>query len=158
MELWDAYDKDLNIVNDISLVKGKPIPEGLFHLVCDILVKHIDGTYLLMQRDTKKSYGGMWEATAGGSALRGETSLDCAFRELYEETGIKADKLEEIGRDSNSNTIYVEFLCVTDCEKDSIKLQPGETMAYKWVNRSELMSLNAENLITERIPKQVLKL
>ena len=158
MELWDAYDKDLNIVNDISLVKGKPIPEGLFHLVCDILVKHIDGTYLLMQRDTKKSYGGMWEATAGGSALRGETSLDCAFRELYEETGIKADKLEEIGRDSNSNTIYVEFLCVTDCEKDSIKLQPGETMAYKWVNQSELMSLNAENLITERILKQVLKL
>lgn len=158
MELWDAYDKDLNIVNDISLVKGKPIPEGLFHLVCDILVKHIDGTYLLMQRDTKKSYGGMWEATAGGSALRGETSLDCAFRELYEETGIKADKLEEIGRDSNSNTIYVEFLCVTDCEKDSFKLQPGETMAYRWVNRNELMSLNAENLITERIPKQVLKL
>ena len=158
MELWDAYDKDLNIVNDISLVRGKPIPEGLFHLVCDILVKHIDGTYLLMQRDTKKSYGGMWEATAGGSALRGETSLDCALRELYEETGIKEDKLEEIGRDSNSISIYVEFLCVTDCEKDSIKLQPGETMAYKWVNRSELMSLNAENLITELILKQVLKL
>lgn len=156
MELWDAYDRDLNIVDGVTLVRGEPIPEGLYHLVCDIIVRHVDGTYLLMQRDTRKSYGGMWEATAGGSALQGETPLECAFRELYEETGIKAEHLEEIERDINHRTIYVAFLCVTDCQKDSIVLQPGETMAYRWVSKDELLSLKESNLMTERMPKNIL--
>lgn len=42
MELWDAYDEDFNKVNTSPLTRGKSIPDGLFHLVCDILVKHID--------------------------------------------------------------------------------------------------------------------
>ena len=53
---------------------------------------------LMMQRDPRKHLGGMWEATAGGSALQWEDPLTCAQRELSEETGIKADKLTEIGR------------------------------------------------------------
>ena len=156
MELWDAYDRDLNIVDGVTLVRGEPIPEGLYHLVCDIIVRHVDGTYLLMQRDTHKSYGGMWESTAGGSALQGEMPLDCAFRELYEETGIKAEHLEEIERDIDQKTIYVVFLCVTDCTKDSVVLQPGKTMAYRWVSKGELLSLKESNLMTERMPKNIL--
>lgn len=70
METWDAYDKDFNKVHDVTLIIGEAIPEGLFHMVCDIIVKHTDGNYLLMQRDRRKQFGGMWEATAGGSALQ----------------------------------------------------------------------------------------
>ena len=55
------------------------IPDGFYHLVCEIIVKHTDGTYLLMQRDLNKHYGGMWEATAGGSAVAGENPLECAM-------------------------------------------------------------------------------
>ena len=82
MEKWDAYDTDFKIVPGRSLLRGEAIPEGLFHLVCDVLVRHTDGSYLLMQRDWRKAYGGMWEATAGGSALQGESALECAVREL----------------------------------------------------------------------------
>jgi len=42
-------------------------------------VKHIDGSYLIMQRDYGKHYGGKWELTAGGSALKGEKPIECAF-------------------------------------------------------------------------------
>ena len=80
MEMWDAYDKDFRQVPGVTLVRGEKIPAGLYHLVCDVLVRHADGSYLLMQRDRRKSYGGMWEATAGGSALRGETPAACAAR------------------------------------------------------------------------------
>ena len=75
METWDAYDKDFNKVHNATLIRGEAIPEGLFHLVCDIIVKHTDGSYLLMQRDRCKQFGGMWEATAGGSALQNESPL-----------------------------------------------------------------------------------
>ena len=69
MEKWDAYDKNLNKISDVTLIRGQEIPEGMYHLVSEIIVKHSDGTYLLMQRDKRKNLGGLWEASAGGSAL-----------------------------------------------------------------------------------------
>ena len=151
VELWDAYDKDFKKIQDVSLIRGKKIPEGVYHLVSDIIVRHTDGSYLLMQRDKHKQYGGMWEATAGGSALQNESPLECAVRELQEETGITTDNLVEVGRVRSHDTIYCEFLCVTNCEKDSITMQEGETIAYQWVSRDELVSMKKDELATERM-------
>ena len=151
MEIWDAYDVRGDKLEGRTLVRGEPIPEGVFHLVCDVLVKHKDGTYLLMQRDKGKNYGGMWEATAGGSALKGEDPLACARRELFEETGIHAADLTEVGRVVHDNIIFVEFSCVTDCPKDSVILQAGETIAYRWVSREELRGMKASGLLTKRM-------
>ena len=98
MEIWDGYWADGSLANK-DLVRGEPIPNGLYHMVCEILVRHTDGDYLLMQRDfCKPNFGGYYEATAGGSALKGEDKITCAKRELLEETGITATLLEEIGR------------------------------------------------------------
>ena len=152
-ELWDAYDSEFNLIEGVTLVRGEKIPEGIFHLVCDILVKHADGTYLLMQRDARKHFGGMWEATAGGSALRGETPLECAIRELREETGIVSENLREVGRvvSSSTRSVYVEFLCVTDCDKAGIVLQEGETSDYMWVSADELTTMDGRKLVTKRV-------
>ena len=88
MELWDAYDKDGRRTGG-TLVRGETIADGLYHLVCEVLVRHADGDYLLMKRArSKKGYPGLYEATAGGSALKGEAPIDCIKRELREETGI----------------------------------------------------------------------
>ena len=153
MEIWDAYDRNLEKIEGMTLIRGEKIPEGVYHLVCDVIVRHTDGEYLLMQRDSRKHYGGMWEATAGGSALQGESPLDCAIRELREETGIRAEYLEEVGRvrAAGRNAIYCEFLCITDCKKDSIILQEGETSAYKWVTQDELLSMKRDELVTQRM-------
>ena len=74
-----------------------------------------DNEYYL-HRDFEKKFGGMWELTAGGSALQGETPLECAVRELKEETGIEALQIMEIGRfvQDVNHSLYVEYLCVTD--------------------------------------------
>lgn len=150
---WDAYDSDLNKIEGKTLIRGQAIPEGMSHLVCDIIVRHTDGTYLLMQRDERKHYGGMWEATAGGSALRGESPLACVIRELQEETGICAVNLTEVGRvvGNSEQSFYIEYLCVTDCDKDSIILQDGETSDYKWVTKDELLNMKKSELVTDRM-------
>ncbi len=152
-ELWDAYNRDFEKVSGVTLVRGDKIPSGLFHLVCDIIVRHKDGEYLLMQRDFYKHFGGMWEATAGGSALKGESALECARRELKEETGIEEATLQEIGRvvREENQSIYVEFLCETECDKRAIKLQKGETVAFKWVSAKELREMKKAELVTERM-------
>ncbi|MBR6392881.1 MAG: NUDIX domain-containing protein [Eubacterium sp.] len=153
MELWDAYDESLNKIDDVVLIRGEQIPSNCFHLVCEIIVKHKDGSYLIMQRDNRKHFGGMWEATAGGSALQGENPLSCARRELREETGIIADNLVEIGRvlHHGHKSFYVEYLCITDVDKDSIVLQEGETSDYKWITANELRKLSKDELATQRI-------
>ena len=86
-EIWDAYDRQFHKIENITLIRGQNIEDGMYHLVSEIIVKHRDGTYLLMQRDPRKRHGGKWELTAGGSALKGETPHQCALRELREETG-----------------------------------------------------------------------
>ena len=153
MELWDAYDKAIHKIEGMTLIRGEAIPDGCFHLVCDIIVRHTDGSYLLMRRDPRKHFGGMWEATAGGSALQGETPLECARRELWEETGIHATDLVNVGQITSHDTIYMEFLCVMDWDKGSITLQAGETVVYKWVSREELLAMKKCALGTERIQK-----
>ncbi len=153
MELWDAYDESLNKIDDVVLIRGEQIPSNCFHLVCEIIVKHKDGSYLIIQRDNRKHLGGMWEATAGGSALQGENPLSCARRELREETGIIADNLVEIGRvlHHGHKSFYVEYLCITDVDKESIILQEGETSDYKWITANELRKLSKDELATQRI-------
>ena len=159
-ELWDAYDKNFNIINDITLVRGEPLSDGIYHLVCEIIVKHIDGTFLLMQRDYQKHYGGMWEVTAGGSALKGETPLLGAIRELKEETGLDAKDLSEIKRIVHDvhHSLYVVYLCVTDCEKDAIVLQQGETIAYKWIDKNSLIEMSEDEIASQRAMKLIKEL
>ena len=137
MEIWDAYFKDgTPALRD--LYRGEPIPEGLFHLVTETLVRHTDGDYLIMLRDPKKTnFGGYFEASAGGSALKGEDAGECALRELYEECGIKPLSIERIGKYVSRDTIYISFLCVTDCEKTAVTLQEGETVDFKWLTEKE---------------------
>ena len=151
-EIWDAYDKEFNRIEDVKLIRGEVVPAGMYQLVCDIIVKHVDGTYLLMQRAYEKHCGGMWELTAGGSALEGETPLECAVRELKEETGIVSCDLQEIGRlvHDGHRSLYVEYLCITDWDKNAVSLQKGETIDYKWVDKNVLLAMGENDLASIR--------
>lgn len=139
MEIWDGYFRDGTLAGK-DLIRGENIPDGLYHLACEVLVRHEDGDYLLMQRDLSKlEYGGYYEATAGGSALKGEDKISCIKRELYEETGIKQEEFEQIRYNVGDNCLFYSFLCTTDCDKSSITLQKGETMSFKWVSEEEFI-------------------
>ncbi len=141
MELWDAYLED-GTPTGRDLVRGEPVPQGLYHIVCSVLVRHTDGTYLLMKRDpTKPTWPNVYEASAGGSAIKGETAQEAARRELFEETGIKANRLVSLYQEKGPHTFYYSFLCETDIPKDAIVLQEGETTGYLWVTRETLMEM-----------------
>lgn len=141
MEIWDGYYEDETLAG-VDLIRGQAIPEGLLHIVSNILVCHEDGDYLLMQRDFKKeTYPGLYEASAGGSVLKGETPLQGAMRELEEETGIQADSLTQIYRKINGkrNAIHYGYLCWVKGDKNRIRLQEGETVSYRWLSQEEFL-------------------
>ena len=158
MELWDAYNSNFEKIEGLTLIRDsqEKIPDGVYHLVCEVFVRHIDGTYLLMRRDpTKPLYPNMWEAGAGGSALQGETAVEGAMRELREETGIVAEILEQLNWSLGGTCIHCRFLCVTGCAKDSIKLQEGETCDYRWVTAQELLAMPDSELVGCQMKKFV---
>ena len=152
MELWDAYDAQGKRIGE-TLVRGEPIPDGRYHMVCEALVRHADGEYLLMQRDErKKAYPGYWEATAGGSALCGEDALACMRRELLEETGLTDAALTLVAqsRDDGENALFFSYLALTDRDKDSIVLQEGETVAFAWVSEQEFVAYLHSDRVIDR--------
>lgn len=141
MELWDAYHADGTLAG-FDLIRGETIPEGFYHLVCNTVIKHEDGTYLMMQRSLEKEIlPGKWEIGAGGSVLKGENRVQGALREIREETGIVEGELEEIYCfvHEKYRTIYCGFLYTTSCKKDCVQLQESETIAYKWISRQSLV-------------------
>lgn len=154
MEIWDAYHENGEKAG-FDLVRGQDVPTGVYHIVCEVLVKHEDGDFLLMQRDlNKEDYAGKYESTAGGSALKGETPDDCIKRELFEETGISANDFKLIGVSNGSRSIFHSYICKTNCKKDSIVLQKGETIAYKWVCKDEFLKYTvSENCIPPQIKR-----
>lgn len=141
MELWDAYNADGTLAG-FDLVRGENIPERYYHLVCATVIRHEDGDYLLMQRSFEKEIlPGKWEIGAGGSVLKGENKIQGALREVREETGITDGYLEEIYQvvHDGYKSIYCGFVFTTNCAKDSIRLQEGETIDYKWISSNELI-------------------
>ena len=150
MEIWDAYYAD-GTKAGADLIRGEKIPDGLYHIACDVLVRHTDGDYLLMKRAADKDiFPGMYEATAGGSALKGEAPEVCIKRELLEETGIMCDKFIRIAHFcfSERNTLFYCYMCETDCDKASVICQQGETDDYIWVSEEDFIRfVNSDEII-----------
>jgi len=42
MEIWDAYTREGKPTGK-TLVRGEAISDGLYHMVCEVLVRHKDG-------------------------------------------------------------------------------------------------------------------
>ena len=157
MELWDAYDRDGTPL-DRSLSRGRPIPDGLYHMVCSVIVRHQDGDFLLMLRDPgKPAYPGVYEPGAGGAALKGEDEYQCIRRELLEETGISCDEftlMSRVVRDSSHSILYT-FCCTTDCDKTAVRLQEGETSDFRWVSESQLQKMIAAGEIVPLMKRRL---
>ena len=142
MELWDAYNKNEEKAG-VDLIRGEEIPKGLYHLVVSTVVRHKDGTYLLLRRSENKTIApGFEEIGAGGAVLKGETPLQGAMRELREETGIRAVRMEPLFHleSEAAQCIDYGYLCVTDVPKVSVVLQEGETTGYRWITQEELLA------------------
>ena len=157
MELNDIYDINRNLTGRVHR-RGTPWRAGEYGLVVCVWVHDGNGHLLLTRRAPQKSFAGTWE-NSGGAAQAGESSLDAITRELFEETGIRAEAadFELLGTGSDKNAHY-DFYCLQrSVPLTQIVLQPGETDGAKWVTFSEVHEMIRKKQICKTIANQFLR-
>ncbi len=138
-EYWDVYNEQRLPIGKLHK-RGKPLKQGEFHLVVDIVVINTDGRLLIDRRSPKKrNCPNFWEFTSG-SVLAGEESRQGAVRELSEELGIKvdADRLIMLGSTQLDHRLVDTYMLIMPVNLEQLTLQDGEVAEAKLVSLQQL--------------------
>ena len=137
-EIWDIVNRDGEYLGlTWERANHKNIPEGMYHPCVEVWVR-VGDRLLIAHRHPDKSEGLKYDAP-GGAVVSGESILEGAVRELYEEVGIPTtpEKLEFIGAVGAGRHYAVTYMLRLD-RLPELKLQPTEVVGYKLVCREEL--------------------
>lgn len=146
MEIWDLYDRD-RIPTGETHERGKPLPEGRYHMVVHVAIFNSRGEMLIQQRQPfKAGWPNLWDITVGGSAVAGDTSRTAAERETLEEIGLAIDLSDAqpkltIPFDVGFDDIYT---LVMDVDLSSLRLQESEVQAVRWASEEDVLAMLAE--------------
>lgn len=157
MEFNDIYDKDRYRTGRVHR-RGTPWKAGEYGMVVCVWVYDDRGNLLMTRRAPGKSFAGTWE-NSGGAVKAGENSRTAIARELFEETGIRAEEaeFEFLGSDRDKNTHY-DFYCIRkNVPVEEIILLPGETDGAKWVSFEQVHEMIREKQICKIIARQFLR-
>lgn len=157
MEYSDIYNADRQCTGRLHR-RGTRWKRGEYGLIVCVWVYDGKGKLLLTRRAPEKSFPGTWE-NSGGAAQAGETSLQAIARELYEETGIRAEESEfellDTRRDRDS---FFDFYCLKNATPlCDIVLQKGETTGVRWATFAEVHELIKNRQICRIIARQFLQ-
>lgn len=134
MELNDIYDENRNRTGRVHQ-RGAPWQPGEYGVVVCVWVYDGKGHLLLTRRAKGKSFAGTWE-NSGGAVQAGESSREAIARELFEETGIRAEpeEFELLDTDRERNIFYDHYCLKRRLRLKEIVLQPGETEDAMWAS------------------------
>lgn len=153
----DIYDADRNLTGRVHM-RGTPWKPGEFGLVVCVWVYDGRGRMLLTRRAPEKSFAGTWE-NSGGAAKAGETSRQAISRELFEETGIRAEpeEFELLCSDRDQNTIYDFYCLYRPVRLRDTVLLPGETDGIMWATFGKIHWMIRSHRICRIIAGQFLR-
>lgn len=143
MERFDLYDAQRRPTGQ-TIVRGTPIPDGLYHTVVHICIFNTKGEMLIQQRQPfKEGWSNLWDISVGGSVVAGESSQTGAERELAEELGVTADLQDTapaltVTFDVGFDDIYI---LTRDLDIGDLRLQYEEVQAAKWATKEEILAM-----------------
>lgn len=143
MELWDVYDINRNKTSK-TMVRGEAFEKDNYHLVVHVCIFNSKGEMLVQQRQPfKEGWPNLWDITAGGSAVKGDTSQSAAERELFEEIGLRADfKNIRPHITINFNDGFDDYYLIErEVDINELSLQYEEVQKVKWASREDIFSM-----------------
>ena len=140
MEEWDILDRNGKFTGRRVTRNRVVLARGDYHLVVHIWVVGSDGRILIQRRsDTKPLMPGEWAAT-GGAAISGESSLQAAKRELFEELSIEMNvrNTRFVKRLIRRNSLLDIYLVRCNTPTNELKIQKEEVAEVKRVHINHL--------------------
>ena len=143
MELWNIYDQYRHITDRIH-ERGVEMKNGDYHIVVHVWIMNDKGQFLIQKRQPwKKGWANMWDCSAAGSAILGDSSEQAAVREAQEELGIDLDI------DNGERLFTVKFSCGFDdiwlvrqnIKIEDLSLQEEEVAEAKWASKDEIKEM-----------------
>ena len=134
MEVNDIYDENRVLTGRVHR-RGTPWLPGEYGVVVCVWVYDGWGHLLLTRRAKGKSFAGTWE-NSGGAVKAGESSREAVARELFEETGIRAEpeEFEFLSTDKDRCMFYDHYCLKRRVRLKDIVLLPGETDDVMWAS------------------------
>lgn len=155
-ELLDLYTKDREKTGQ-TFERGTQQPQGLYRLWTWVVFRNRTGKILMTRRHPNKSYGGLWEETAG-CVLAGETPGEAAVREVKEELGLEIDLLEGKLVASlcfeEDRSLADLWLFEREIDLKALKLQAEEVTEARWVSRAKFEQMVEKGMVhpqTQRV-------
>ena len=151
-ELWDVYTIDRRLTGK-SCLRGKQgeLAEDEFHLWVMVWIRNPQsGKYLISRRSADKDTDPLKWETVAGHTIAGDTSLDAALREVYEEVGIRlkaeyakllATKVTTSYDGQRHNWIRDSFYFETTGDADLDKATTREVIETKWLSFDEIREM-----------------
>lgn len=147
-ELCDVYDKDRKYVGKKVERDKVGTKKNEYQLIVHICIFNSKGELLIQNRNkTKSSWPNLWDITAGGGAVAGESSQEAILRELYEELGINI-KLSDIRPRITINFEYGFddiYIIEKDISINTLKLQHSEVSEVKWASLENISTMIKNN-------------
>ncbi|MBO5501574.1 MAG: NUDIX domain-containing protein [Clostridia bacterium] len=149
MEIWDVYNVLRNSTGKTHR-RGMPMEAGEYHMVVHGCVFNPLGQMLIQQRQPfKEGWPNLWDVTASGSALAGETPQQAMAREMLEEVGIIHD-FEGIRPvlTINFDVGFADWFLIQrdDIDCHILRLQPEEVQAVRWASLEEILQMMHDGL------------
>jgi len=140
----------LDIVDEQDVVIGRATRDEIHrlnhrHRSAHIVLCNSKGDVFLQLRSLSKDTNpGLWDTSAAGHVDSGESYLNCAVREVYEELGvhINGDALIPVDRlppTADNGFEFVQIYIATSDE--NLTLQQSEIDDGKWLSPEQLNSL-----------------
>lgn len=148
-ELFDLYDHRRQPLGQ-TVARGTPLPTHAYHVVAHVCVFNRQGQLLIQQRQPfKQGWPNLWDVSAAGSALHGETSQQAASRELWEELGYAFDFSDHAPVFTHvfhhpKGRGFDDFYALhADIDLAQLTLQKAEVQAVQWATLPEVQQLLA---------------
>ncbi len=141
-EIMDLYTADRQKAG--THIRGKKHADGLYTMVVHVCIFNSQNQMLLQQKSDRKNRNNIWDFSAGGCSLAGETSREAITRELFEELSIHHDFS---GETPYLTTYYkdcfddVYILQNFDIDPHSLRLQEAEVKDAKWATKEDILKL-----------------
>jgi len=156
IEKWDIYDEVGNRTG-MTMNRGEN-DIGKFNLAVNIILVDAKENYLIQKRsEMKKSKPGIWDITSG-AVLAGESSMEAAMRETYEELGIslKENDLYLMGRVKGISS-FVD-IWIAKIELDGYEFIPNDEVSQvKLIDKNQLKQLVIDSQYRDEVYKKFIE-